>query len=100
LSEDNVGESSFEAAQSFSVALSVGAFSAVVGPPRGITGDLDDSHGVQAAVELAVTGTGEAMAGDIARGGCDGCGSGVGGERIRGAEAVDVTHAGRDFWQR
>jgi hypothetical protein len=55
LSVDDVGEASFEAAQRFSVALASGAFSSVVGPSRGITGDLGDGHGVQTAVELSVT---------------------------------------------
>jgi hypothetical protein len=52
LSVDDVGEASFEAAQRFSVALSGSAFSSVVGPPRGLTGDLSDGHRVQAAVVL------------------------------------------------
>jgi hypothetical protein len=82
LSVDDVGEASFEAAQRFSVTLSGGSLSSVVVPPRGIAGDLGDGHGVQAAVELTIAGAGEAMASDIAGGGCDRCGAGVGGERV------------------
>lgn len=52
---------------------------------------------MQAAVELSVAGAGEAMAGDIAGGGCDGCSVGVGGERVGGAEPMDSTDAGHDL---
>src|ERR1700739_4923426 len=81
LSVDGVGEASFETAQRFSVALAGGALSSVVATPLGVTGDLRDGHGMQTTVELAVTGAGESMPGEVTGGCRDRCGAGVGGER-------------------
>jgi len=79
------------------VALAGGSFASVVGPSWGVAGDLGDSHGVQAAVELTVSGPGETMA-DHVTGGCrDRGGAGVGGEGGRRAEAVDGADAGQDL---
>ena len=89
LAVDGIGEASFEAAQCFSVALAGGSLSSVVGPSGGVAGDLGDRHGVQTTVELAVSGAGEAMAGDVAGGCRDRGGAGVGGERRRRPEAMN-----------
>jgi hypothetical protein len=65
---DGVGELSFQASQCFPVALAGGAFALVVGTSGGVVGDLGDGHDVQAGVELAVSGAGEAVADYIAGG--------------------------------
>jgi hypothetical protein len=53
--------------------LSGGSLSSVIGTSRGITGDLADCHGVQAAVELTASGVGEAKTRHVTGGRCDGC---------------------------
>ncbi len=51
---------------------------------------------MQAAVELSVAGAGESVADNVAGGHVDRGGSGVGGERSRGAESVDRAHPAED----
>ncbi|HEX8934656.1 MAG TPA: hypothetical protein VF788_10800, partial [Pseudonocardiaceae bacterium] len=53
--------------------------------------------GVQAMVELAIPGAGEAVADDVAGGGLDRRGAGVGGKRRGGAEPVDGADQGEDL---
>lgn len=62
---DNIGESSLQAAQRFPMALTCGAFAAVIGAARCVSADLGDGHGVQHAVQLPITGPGEAVAHDV-----------------------------------
>ena len=100
LAVDDVGQPSFQAAQGFFVALPAGSFALVVGPAGSVVADLGDGHGVQAAVELPVSGAGEPVADDVAGGDLDRCGSGVGGERRRRAEPVDIADAGQDLRRR
>jgi hypothetical protein len=52
--------------------------------------------GVQAVVELAVAGAGESVADDLAGGGLDRGGAGVGGKRRSGAKPVDTADQGED----
>ena len=54
-------------------------------------------HGVEAAVELAVSRAGEPVTHDVAGGGFDGRGSGVGGEGRGRSEPVDVPDPGQDL---
>src|SRR5262249_14258212 len=58
LSVDEVGQTAFQAAESFFVALAGRSFAAVVGASGGIAGELGDRHHVQGVVELPVAGAG------------------------------------------
>lgn len=69
---DGVGQLSLQASQCFPVAFPSGAFALVVGAAGGVMADLGDSHDVQTAVELAVSGAGQPVADDITRGHLDG----------------------------
>jgi hypothetical protein len=52
--------------------------------------DLDHGHHVQGVIELAVTGPGQPMADDLAAGGLQGGGAGVGGEVMLAGEPPNV----------
>ena len=94
---DDVGQPPFEASHRFFVALALGSFPQVVGPARGVLPDLGKGHDVEAEVELTVAGTGEPVADNISGGHVDRGGTGVGGERGRGAESIDGADPAQDL---
>jgi hypothetical protein len=77
--------------------LPAARFLLVVRPSGCVAGDLGDRHSVQTAVELAVSGPGQAVASDLPGGGLDRCGAGVGGERGRRSETVHGVDASQDL---
>ncbi|GJF03505.1 hypothetical protein PSD17_24650 [Pseudonocardia sp. D17] len=59
--------------------------------------DLADGHDVQAAVELAVPGSGQAVADGVAGGDLNGRGAGIGGEGCRRTEPAYVPDSSEDL---
>ena len=71
LAVDEVGQPPLQAAQRFLVAFAAGAFALVVVTTWSFVADLGDGHGVEAAVELPVSGSGEPVADDVTGRGLD-----------------------------
>jgi hypothetical protein len=67
-----------EAPQGFLGRLALGQFAPVVGLAGAGSADLDHGHHVQGVVQLAVSGPGQAVADDLAGGGLQRRGAGVG----------------------
>ncbi len=77
---DGVRQPALQAPQRFLDRLVLGQLAPVVGLPGAGTADLHDRHHVQGVVQLAVTGPRQPVADDLAAGGLQGGGAGVGGE--------------------
>jgi hypothetical protein len=94
---DEVGESTFEAAQRFFRGLALQAFAFVVATAGRVgLADLGHGHHVQRVVQAPVAGSGESVPDLLAGGGIDGCGAVVGGEVMPTGEAGDVFDFGQD----
>ncbi len=89
LAVDGVGQTSFQAAHRFSVALALGSFPQIVGSTWSVLPDLGEGHDVKAEVELAIACAGQTVADHIAGGHLDGSGAGVAGEGSGRAESSD-----------
>ena len=68
---DDVGQSAFQTAQRFLVALAGRPFASVVGACSGVAGELSDRHDVQGVVELTVSGAREPMSHNVTGGDLD-----------------------------
>src|SRR4051794_7468898 len=84
--EAAAGEVALERAERFGAALAVGAVASDVVPRRSVDAGLRERDHVQGAVELAVAGAVEPVAALLARGGVQGCGTGVDRQVPVGAE--------------
>jgi hypothetical protein len=97
LVENDIGQASLQAAQSFFRGLALESFPFVVAAPRTIRlANLGHGHHVQGVVQASVAGSREAVSDLLAGGGVDGRGAVVGREVVSAGEAVDVVYLGQD----
>jgi hypothetical protein len=79
---DGVRQSAFQAPQRFFGGLALGQLALVIGLPSTRPADLDHRHHVQGVIQLAVPGPRQPVADDLAAGGLQWGGAGVGAEII------------------
>lgn len=94
---DGIGQAPFQTSQRFSMAFAGGAFALVIGPAGSVVAELSNGHDMQAMVELAISRAGKPVADDIAGGGLDRGGAGVGGKRRGGTEPIDRADQSKDL---
>jgi hypothetical protein len=96
LSEDRIGQASFQAAQGFHRGLAGGEFPPVVGAAFGVVADLDDRHDVQDPVQAPVPGSGQVVPLLLTGGRVDRGGAGPRREVSLRAEPGDVADVAED----